>query len=347
MGDSIKSLYPQNTYTLSRRSMLTALALLPLTLQTSWPQPLIQPPHPEAFLPECTASITACWNLLNSDGLAMIEQTLPTYLPTLVDWAKQSSRYQSMAASLGAQGSLIMRLVTFHQFRLQDSLIYANQAVELAKISGDHNLLAYTLIMAGTAAYWTNQPHLMLQELQEAELFLPEVAPPLQSYILAKLAQAYAQNSNPFEAQRAISKARDLFSEDFSGAPSYVCADYSLSQLISTEGMTYLTLGVKDVDQARTHYEHAISALAAIDRLPLGIAIPLRNRVEIINRRAQAAIGIGDLDEAEHYLIAGMQGATALGSEKRRQEVQANWHAAQKRWPQEKRVLALGEGFLS
>jgi hypothetical protein len=75
--------------------------------------------------------------------------------------------------------------------------------------------------------------------------------------------------------------------------------------------------------------------------------IPQRNRVEITNYQAQAAIGVGDLDETEHYLIAGMQGATALGSEKRRQEVLANWHAAQKRWPQEKKVLALGEGFLS
>lgn len=53
----------------------------------------------------------------------------------------------------------------------------------------------------------------------------------------------------------------------------------------------------------------------------------------------------GDLDEIEHYLLAGMQGATELGSEKRRQEVIANWHAAQNRWPQEKRVIALAESI--
>ncbi|MGH2509733.1 MAG: hypothetical protein ACRDHZ_20325, partial [Ktedonobacteraceae bacterium] len=347
MFDLVKSLYHQETYAVSRRSVLTALACLPLTLLTSSLQKFMQPPHPEAFLPECTASIRACWDLLNGDELAPIEQTLPAYLPTLVDWAKQPSRYQETAAALAAQGSLIIRLITFHQNHLKESLTYAHQAVELARISGNHDLIAYALLMTGCAIYWTDQPHTMLQKNQEAALLLPEVASPLQSYIQAKLALAYAHNNNFSEAQRAISKAHDLFSGDFSSAPCYVSADYSLSQLISLEGMTHLALGAKDVNQPLTHYEHARDALSTIDHLSPGIAIAPRNCVEIINHRAQAAIGMGDLDETEHYLLSGMQGATALGSEKRRQEVIANWHAAKQRWPQEKKVLALGESMLS
>lgn len=347
MSDSIESLYPQETYIVSRRSMLTALALLPLTLRTSFPQQLTQPLHPEAFLPECAASITSCWHLLNGDGLTAIEQTLPAYLPTLVTWSKRPSRYQATAASLAAQGSLLMHLIFYHRFRFQDALVYADQAVELAKISGDHNLLVHTLILAGGASKWNGQPHLELQKCQEAEHLLPKTTPLLQSYALAQLADAYAQNSCIAEAQSTISKARDLFPKDASEAPYYVTTDYDLSQLILFEGQTYLTLSAKDVDQASTYYQHAKNALAAIDSLPLGVTIPQRNRVEIINYRAQAAIGIGDLDETEYYLLAGMQGAKELGSEKRRQEVVDNWQAAQQRWPQEKRVLALAEGMLT
>ncbi len=347
MFDLVKSLYHQETYTVSRRSVLTALACLPLTLLASSPQKLMQPPHPEVFLPECTASITACWSLLNGDGLATIEQTLPAYLPTLVAWSKQPSRYQSTAASLGAQGSLLMHLVSYHRFHFQDALAYANQAVELATTSGDHDLLIYALIYAGAASKWNGEPHLELQKLQEAESLLPKTIQPLQSYVLAQLADAYAQNSYITEAQSAISKARDLFPEDFRGAPCYVSADYDYSQLIILEGQTHLTLGIKDADQALTHYKHAKSALGVIDHLPPGTMIPQRNRAQIINCQAQAAIGVGDLDEAEHYLLAGLQGATALGSEKRRQEVLANWQAANKRWPQEKRVIALAESMLS
>ena len=236
-----------------------------------------------------------------------------------------------------------MRFVAYHQFHFQNSLSYANQAVELAQISSDHNLLAYALLMAGSTAYWTDQPHLMLQKLQEAERLLPKVAPPLQSYVLGRLAQAYAQNSHVSEAQDTIEKAYNLFTEDFSGTPYYISSDYSLSQLIINQGQTHLALGAKDVDRALTHYEHARSALASIDRLPPGTMIPLRNHIQILNHQAQAAIGVGNLEEAEHFLLAGIKGATALSSEKRRQEVLANWHAARKRWPQEKKVLALAD----
>lgn len=347
MSDSIKSLYQQEAYIVSRRSMLAALALLPLTLQTSWPQQLVQPPHPETFLPECTASITSCWHLLNGDGLAAIEQTLPVYLPTLVTWSKQPSRYQQTAASLAAQGSIIMRLVTYHQFRLQDSLAYTNQAVELAKISGDHDLLAYALTSAGFASYWTNQPQLMLQRYQEAECILQKVTPAFQSSILAGLAHAYAQNSCIIEAQDTLGKARDLFSEKVSEVPCYISAHAGLSQLIINEGLTHLALGSKDANQALTHYNNAKNALALINRQFPDNMIPQRNYAQIVNYQAQAAIGMGDLDEAEHYLLAGMRGATALGSEKRRQEVLVNWDTAKKRWPYEKKLLALAEGMPS
>jgi hypothetical protein len=35
------------------------------------------------FLPECTASLTACWHLMMGDGLATVATQLPKYLPAL------------------------------------------------------------------------------------------------------------------------------------------------------------------------------------------------------------------------------------------------------------------------
>ncbi len=252
-----------------------------------------------------------------------------------------------MAASLAAQGSLLLDLVSYHRSRFQDSLDYANQAVEFATISGDRDLLAYALLLSGGASNLNQHPQLMLQTHQRAESLLPDVIAPLQSYILAELAYAYAQNGQVSEALKTIGEARDRFPGAFSEAPCYVSADYDLSQLILFEGLTHLTLGVYDADQAQKHYEQAQRALAQMDRLSPETIIAPRFRVEIINYQAQAAIGMGDLDEAEHYLLAGLQGATALGSEKRRQEVLANWQAACDRWPQEKKVRALADVLLS
>ncbi len=51
----------------------------------------------------------------------------------------------------------------------------------------------------------------------------------------------------------------------------------------------------------------------------------------------------GDLEEFISYSTLGIQGARAIGSERRRQEVLANWKSALKTWPHEKRVLELAE----
>ncbi len=344
MFDLVKTLFTQQTYTMSRRSALTALAVLPLAQLQAHQQHQKSAPSPEEFLPECAASVTACWRLLNDgNGLSTVEQTLPAYLPTLLAWAQQPSRYQQVAAYLGAQGSLLMDLVAYHRFRFQDSLTYTNQAVELAKVSGDYNLHIYALMLQGGALNLNGQQRAMLQRHQEAEQYLEKVAQPLQSYVFAELAYAYAQNGQVQQALHCIGEARMLFCSDFGEVPCFISADYGLFQLILFEGMTHLALGESDPDHALQHNRQASKALAQIEGLSPQIIVPQRSRVEIVNYQAQAAAGTGNLDDFEHYLIAGAKGAKALGSEKRRQEVIANWKAARKVWPHETRVLELAD----
>jgi transcriptional regulator with XRE-family HTH domain len=341
MFDLIQSLYHQEAYAASRRSVLTTLAMLPLTLIT--PAPLSRKLHPEELLPKCAASLTSCWYLLNGDSLATVEQTLPVYLPTLVTWARQSSRYQRVAATLAAQGSILMGNITYHRCHFEESLAYTNQIVEMAQIARDPNLLAYGLICIGTTHHHCQQPHLMLQKYQEAEQLLTELLPPLQSLTLAVLGHGYACNGMEKEALYTVGEAKTRFPASFGEVPTYVSADYNLSELVIAEGDIYLTLGENDADRISHACQQAREALGQLQTLSPEITVPERNRVQILNQQAQAAIGIGDLDETEHYLTAGMQGAIALGSDKRRQEVLANWQRARIRWPHERKLLTLAD----
>lgn len=344
MFNFVKTLYTFDAYTLSRRNALKAIAGLPLAFSSGGRLSYQKyQPSPEEFLPECAASISSCWHLLNGDGLSIIEETLPLYLPLLVKWARQSSRYQQIAAYLGAQGCLLMDLVSYHRFRFQDSLSYATQAVELAEVSGDRDLQVYALVLQGGAFNLNGYKRAMLEKHLRAEEIRDEVVPALRSYVLAELAYSHAENGQVQQALRCIGEARELFPSEFGEVPCYVTADYGLFQLIVFEGMTHLSLGEQDHIRKRDHNILACQALAQIEELPSGMLVPERLRVEIVNYQAQAAIAVGNLDDFEHYLLAGAQGARSLGSEKRHQEVLTNLSAARRLWPHEARVLQLAD----
>ncbi|MBV9707771.1 MAG: hypothetical protein JO125_10225, partial [Chloroflexi bacterium] len=135
-----------DTTLLSRRMALATLVAMPLMLVPAILAGQRSPLVLEEFLPECTASISACWHLMMGDGLATVEYALPKYLPLLVALARQPSKYQSIAGYLAAQGSLLMDLVSFHRLRFRQALAYARQSVELARVSGERNLHVYALL---------------------------------------------------------------------------------------------------------------------------------------------------------------------------------------------------------
>jgi tetratricopeptide (TPR) repeat protein len=330
-----------------RRTVLAGLATVPTVLLTHVQAGPLTALLLEEFLSQCSTSLTACWHLLNGDGLAAVEYVLPTYLPLLVALARQPSSYQQRAAYLAAQGSLLMDLVCYHRLRFHEALAYARQAVELAHLSGDCNLQVYALLFLAGDLQHTGKPRAMLQTNQEAIQYLNEgVVPLLCSYAFARLADAYAQNGQVQDALGYIGKSRDLFPSEFGEVPYFVSADYGLYQLILFEGVTHLALGERDAEHVHEHSQQARIALAQFVQLPSTIIIPERSKLEIINCQAAAAIGVGSMEEFEHYLLAGVEGAKTLGSEKRRQEALANWRAAREKWPHEARVRALAEVFL-
>ena len=63
-----------------------------------------------------------------------------------------------------------------------------------------------------------------------------------------------------------------------------------------------------------------------------------RIRLEIISRKAKAAIALGDLDLSTASMTTGINGAKALGSQKRYSEAQEAYQQMVVKWPKEQVV---------
>ena len=348
MFDLVKSLYTQEAYTLSRRSALVAIAALPAALLAATRQQRKEVPAPEEFLPACAASLSACWQLMNGKEIAAVERELSRYLPSLIVGARQPSMYQESTAYLASQGCLLLSLVSLHHFHIAGRLSYCQQAVEHARKSGNPSLLVRTLVHLGDAFHTNGQLPEMLLAYQEAALSLDKVSPRLQSHALAESAHAYALNGRFEETLECLGKARTTFTGETDDAASFLLADTGLFSLILYEGTAYLDLGKRyeeadDREKAHKSYIQAEQALAQIDALPATISVPERVRLEIINLRTLAAVKVRNLDNFQQFVIQGLEGAKALQSEKRRQEVITNWKAARQAWPKESKVLELAD----
>ncbi len=337
----------------TRRSVLAAMATAPLALALK----LLQPGQrsivaTEDFLNQCSASVTACWHLLNGNGRETVAYTLPKYLPVLLSLVEQSCLYREIAASLAAQACLLMGLVEHHRFHFQQRADYCSQAVRLADTSGDPTLQVVALIHLGGVLGDLGQHTSMLETQQKALQYTKKISPELHSKLLAELSHAHAKNGREQEALNCISEARALFSGDMSHAPVFLSTDYGLPQLILFEGQTRLTLGHLKQKQDRPaasllHYRQSEAALAQVEQLPSTDDIPDRFKLEIINHRTLAAVKTGDLSSFCRFARQGIEGAYALGSEKRRQEALAGIDAAQQVWPHQTEVQDLVEQFIA
>jgi transcriptional regulator with XRE-family HTH domain len=326
---------------IARRSALLALAALPIGLLEVM-QSHQQSASPEEFLPVCTASVAACWHLMAGREFEAIERAITTYLPHLIRWAQQSSHYRPTALHLAAQGYLLMGAIALHKLAIprsfQARLAYCQQAVEFARGSEDRALLIVALTHVAYARYDMGEPT-ELQAYQEAEsLLTAETAPLLRSKVFIAAARAYARCGQGQEALSRIGEARAIYPGIVADIPGFVTADSGLVPMILHEGLTYLALGQQE---PKDYYPMAEKAFAQVERVPTTVVVPERFLCWIANNQALAAIKLNNLDDFERYFIKGIQGADALGSQKRRYEAIANWKEARRMWPNEKRVTQL------
>ncbi|WP_069803215.1 hypothetical protein [Thermogemmatispora onikobensis] len=299
----------------------------------------------EEVLPVVAGSITACWHLLNEGELEAVERTVGSYLPLLRRWAYEPSGVQREAAYLAAQACLLYSLVEHHRLRFQQRWRLTQEAVVLSRLSAHRLLLVETLTELGVASYWCGLPAQMLEAYLEAESLMEPLPALSKNIVLRGLARAYAQQGQEREALKMLSAARlyaveDSYTEE---TPIFLAAQEGYHMHMLYAGFVHLELG--RYGRMLEHCRSAEQALGELDgwRRP----VPVRLRLEIVNRRGEAAIGRGELEEYVSYTVEGAEGARRLGSGKRRQELVSNWKRALERWPGEKRVRELGELVLS
>lgn len=345
--DENKNMFHPDEYFLSRRSALLVIAALPQgwlgLIRQQQKTPFIE----GEFLPACAASLTACWYLLTGREFASVERTVSKYLPFLHTWTQRSSSYQKRAAYLAAQGYLLLSLIASHRLRPQQRVTYCEQAVTCATVSGDHVIRIKAQSMLGNALYDQEAYGRMLQAYLEAKDGIgknEEVPHLLQCKVLMGLAHAYAQHGQVQEALNTISEARNVFPDEGEDVPAFLSADDGMFSLVLFEGWVRLDLGKRDYRVE--HAQFAAQALAKIEQFPSTVLVPERIRIEITNRRAQAAIDLGELEAFRDYTLQGAESLRHTQSEKRRQEMVRNFKAARQKWPKDTRVLELADVLL-
>jgi tetratricopeptide (TPR) repeat protein/DNA-binding XRE family transcriptional regulator len=330
-----------------RKTLETLLAAMSMTMikpqgvlqAESWQSPLssvTEEVKPNvAMLQEFEKLIQGCWQLSRGNELALAEKLLPECMIRLVPIAKQPSEYQQSAAQLASQGYQLYSLFSLHHNDLQAKEHYGKLAVQYSSLSGDQSLLIVSLRQLADTYRYNNQYPQFLQTYLDSLQHVKAVSPLLQSCTYSGLAVAYSYLGRKQDACTYLGLAHDTFPDHPETDPAFSFADFDFPWLILREGMIRSRIG------------ETKKALDAFERINQpGLIIPERIRVEIINQRALAAVKGGDMEDFRHHLIAGIQGARTLGSQKRRQEAIDNWKEARKVWPHETRVLELADLLL-
>lgn len=230
----------------SRRQALTIIAALPTALligernlgQTTTVMP-------EEFLPQSAASITACWHLLQGDGLAEVEQILPKFAPILTNLTEQASKHQQMVAYLAAQANILQAIIAMHRLNIPWREKYCWEAIKCGYLSKENRLTAAALMYLGytySFCYRPQRPQQAIQTFLEALRVLGNEDCLLKSDIAMGLAEAYAQCRDEGKALEYLTIAQNCFPTYPESDPSFLYAECGLNTLYQWEGKMYLGL---------------------------------------------------------------------------------------------------------
>jgi len=342
-----ETLYQQQTseeYRISRRQALATIAALPTAL-------LIRGGYlgqtttviPEEFLPQCTASITACWHLLQGDGLMTVEQILPKFAPMLTSFTQQASKHQQMAAYLAAQANILQAILAMHRLNIPWREKYCQEAIKCGYLAKENKLTAAALMYLGytySFCYRPQRPEQAIQTFLEALSVLGNEDSLLRSDIAMGLAEAYAQCQDERKALEFITIAQNQFPTYPESDPTFLYAECGLNTLYQWEGKMYLGLAEYYPDSG---YQQ--KAWDAIIQSAGTQSISERATNETIIYQADAARLMGDMRTYVEYVREGAQMAVHLGSQKRFNEAYELYQKTPGKWLGEQQVKALARDF--
>lgn len=188
MDETLRQYQIDLEQSISRRQALATIVALPTTLLAI--SGLTSNLVAEEFLPQCAASITACWHLMRGKGFAAVGEILPQFVPLLRTFALQPSKYQQMAARLATQTSIIQGILAQHRLDFTTREAHCNDAVRYAHISQDSKLQAASFMYLGytySHCYYPHQPQKAIPVFNQALHALGDETSLLRSDILMGL----------------------------------------------------------------------------------------------------------------------------------------------------------------
>jgi transcriptional regulator with XRE-family HTH domain len=338
LDDMLPQNHMRETYLISRQQALIMIAALPSTLQ-NWTLGAHNLAAQE-FLPQCAASVTACWHLLQGKGLAAVEEILATYMPTLMTLALRSSKYQTAAARLATLANMLRAIIAKHRLKDADREKYCHEAVRCSNFAHEKRLQAVALMFLGyTYLFCTPlRPQKAVETLQNALKALGNEDSLLRSDIYIGLADAHVQCQEEREALQCMTLAQNHFPTHPEHDSSFLYADCSLPVLYQWEGKMSLHLAANF--PSKDYYQRAWNAFTqAAETHPLHD----RGTSEIIIDQADVARGMGELSIYTEYLRKGVQLAVTLGSQRRYNEAYAIYQQTPSKWLSEKQILTLSK----
>jgi tetratricopeptide (TPR) repeat protein len=332
----------------SRRQALTTLAALPLTFATAdvlsadGARVVVAQ---ESFLSQCTASITACWQLLRGSDLKVVDHVLATCLVPLAGIAHQHTKNQKTAATLASQAHRMRGLVAGHVKQIALHEHHARQALRYATMASDVGCQVIALNSLGQAQYWQAQyysadPAQALATFERMSALEGQMPAQQRSRLHAELSAVYGQLGREQDALRSARHAEDIYPDDPEDDPSYLYAELTPAILGLKQGLAYLALAERH--RGRGYQRRATDVLGRIDQIPT-MTVSDRVRAEIANHQARAAVLLDDMEAFELYIHRGLDGAALLGSKQRLREALHTCQLAADRWPGEPRVKAVTE----
>nr|BBH95895.1 hypothetical protein KTA_40940 [Thermogemmatispora argillosa] len=333
-------------YTLSRRQMLSAFAVLPLTTLTGTRHGL---PPAEELLPLCAAANTACWQLINSQGLGIVQEILPRYLPLLERLSQPGAPQCTRAARLAAEANRIAGIATsHHQGDLRAKQFFSRKAVHLAALSGHAPAQVAALRDLSLAFYYDGlQVPSMLAHLEQALPLLPACPSAMQSSVLCLQAAAWAYLGREETALHLLGEAHERFE---SRAESEILPDFRFREdnLMLWTGRVYLYLTMRFPEKG--YSRQAWETYSQLKTMPAMVMTPSRLRVEILLDEAKTALSQQEQEIFTYLLIECQQKATELGSLGLQREVLALYRqvsAEDHPWHNERSLKELADLFVN
>ncbi len=334
--------YPLEQSALSRHDFLVLLATLPTALLAETKQAHKTLVLVEQFLPQCAASITACWHLSAASQLETIPPMLDSFLPTLVSILTHAPTYREVAADLVAQCYALKTILAWHLEGLRQAEACCLQALKYSIMAHNPNLQMLALNLQVEIAYYDCNFSLALTKSEAALALLQKtdqgrVFPFMAGEVYMFLATFQAYHRFKREAEQSLEDAQKAFAAQSSHEPLPLYVDCGKLLISFRGGVAHYYLGQDDSE----HAKQAWSALERVGQLQPSTTIPERFRLECLNGRALAAVQLNEMEEAIACFEAAKQGARALGSKQRSTEVGHAYSQMLKQWPSERRIVTL------